>query len=90
MHGGGYDYGLWATVVISVVYYRLALREERVAEDQFGLAYRAYRDQVPAFIPTTKSWANRRRGDSSPSATPERNGDVQASVDEAPELLEKV
>ena len=47
--------------ILSVVYYRLAMREERDVEARFGEAYRTYRAQVPAFIPTAASWANRRR-----------------------------
>jgi protein-S-isoprenylcysteine O-methyltransferase Ste14 len=37
--------------VLLVVYYRLARREEREAEAQFGGAYRAYRARVPMFVP---------------------------------------
>lgn len=37
--------------ILMVVYYRLARREERVCEEQFGEAYRAYKAQVPAFVP---------------------------------------
>ena len=32
-------------------YYRLAMREERELEAQFGEAYRRYRERVPAFVP---------------------------------------
>jgi len=32
-------------------YYRLARREERELEAQFGEAYRRYRERVPAFVP---------------------------------------
>ena len=61
--------------ILSVVYYRLAMREERIVEAQFGDAYRAYREQVPAFIPTAESWANRhRRNDRSPVVVGEKNG----------------
>jgi methanethiol S-methyltransferase len=33
------------------MYWRLARREEREVEAQFGEAYRRYAEQVPAFIP---------------------------------------
>jgi protein-S-isoprenylcysteine O-methyltransferase Ste14 len=48
----------WPTIItvltwpiLMVVYYRLARREEREAEAQFGEAYRAYRGRVPMFVP---------------------------------------
>ncbi len=37
--------------VLPLIYYRLARREEREAEAQFGDAYRAYRARVPMFVP---------------------------------------
>jgi len=37
--------------VLLVVYWRLAKREEREVEAQFGEAYRRYAEQVPAFVP---------------------------------------
>lgn len=37
--------------VLIVAYYRLALREERDVEKQFGKEYAAYKKRVPAFIP---------------------------------------
>jgi protein-S-isoprenylcysteine O-methyltransferase Ste14 len=37
--------------VLLVMYWRLAKREEREVEAQFGEAYRRYAEQVPAFIP---------------------------------------
>jgi protein-S-isoprenylcysteine O-methyltransferase Ste14 len=51
----------WPTLITLVMwpilmyaYYRLAMREERAAETQFGEAYRQYRGKVPAFIPRLK------------------------------------
>ena len=48
----------WPTIVtvatwpaLLLIYYRLARREEREAEAQFGDAYRAYRARVPMFAP---------------------------------------
>jgi len=48
----------WPTIVtvatwpaLLLIYYRLARREEREAEAQFGDAYRAYRARVPMFVP---------------------------------------
>ncbi|MBI4390609.1 MAG: isoprenylcysteine carboxylmethyltransferase family protein [candidate division NC10 bacterium] len=48
----------WPTIVtvatwpaLLAVYYRLARREEREADIQFGAAYRAYRARVPMFVP---------------------------------------
>ena len=48
----------WPTIITAVtwpalvlIYYRLARREEREAEAQFGDAYRAYRARVPMFVP---------------------------------------
>jgi len=37
--------------VLFVTYVRLARREERELEAQFGEAYRAYKARVPAFFP---------------------------------------
>ena len=37
--------------VLTVAYYRLALREEREMTVQFGEVYQAYRRRVPAFVP---------------------------------------
>ncbi|MFN3347358.1 methyltransferase family protein [Pseudorhodoplanes sp.] len=37
--------------VLLVMYWRLAKREEREVEAQFGEAYRRYAEQVAAFIP---------------------------------------
>lgn len=37
--------------VLLVMYWRLAKREEREVEAQFGEAYRRYAEQVPAFVP---------------------------------------
>lgn len=37
--------------VLLVMYWRLAKREEREVEAQFGEAYRRYAEEVPAFIP---------------------------------------
>jgi len=47
---GTYDYGLWGLVS----YARLVRKEEQELEARFGEAYRAYRDRVPAFLPTPK------------------------------------
>ena len=44
-----------------VVYYRLARREEREAEAQFGRAYRAYRARVPMFVPRLLAKSGGRR-----------------------------
>ena len=48
----------WPTIITAVtwpalvlIYYRLARREEREAEAQFGDASRAYRARVPMFVP---------------------------------------
>ncbi len=48
----------WPTIItvatwplLILVYYRLARREEREAERQFGDAYREYRARVPMFVP---------------------------------------
>ncbi|MCB0261516.1 MAG: isoprenylcysteine carboxylmethyltransferase family protein [Calditrichia bacterium] len=37
--------------VLMYAYYRLAMREERAVETQFGETYQQYRESVPAFIP---------------------------------------
>jgi len=37
--------------ILMVVYYRLAMREEKDCEQRFGEEYRAYRQRVPAFFP---------------------------------------
>jgi protein-S-isoprenylcysteine O-methyltransferase Ste14 len=37
--------------VLLVMYWRLAMREEREVEAEFGERYRAYASDVPAFIP---------------------------------------
>ncbi len=37
--------------ILILAYYRLAMREERQAIEQFGAAYAEYRQRVPAFIP---------------------------------------
>ena len=39
----------WPLLIL--VYYRLARREEREVEAQFGDAYRRYKTEVPMFIP---------------------------------------
>ncbi len=48
----------WPTLITLIMwpimmyaYYRLAMREEKAVEAQFGDAYRQYREKVPAFIP---------------------------------------
>lgn len=48
----------WPTLITLVMwpilmyaYYRLAMREEKAVEAQFGEAYRQYKARVPAFIP---------------------------------------
>ncbi len=48
----------WPTIVTAatwpvllLVYWRLARREERAAEERFGDAYRAYQAHVPMFVP---------------------------------------
>lgn len=43
------------TPVLLVSYVRLAVREERELEARLGETYRAYREQVPAFIPRWRS-----------------------------------
>ena len=52
---------LWITVstlilypFLVIVYYRLAQREEKEMEDQFGEAYINYKHRVPMFIPRLK------------------------------------
>lgn len=42
--------------VIVWVYVRLAKREEAQVLEEFGDAYRAYREQVPMFFPRTSGW----------------------------------
>ena len=37
--------------VLTFAYYRLAMREERDVERQFGQAWRDYKQKVPAFVP---------------------------------------
>jgi len=37
--------------ILTVVYYRLALREERDMEERFGYAYRIYAEVTPRFFP---------------------------------------
>lgn len=48
----------WPTLITLVMwpilmyaYYRLAMREEKAVEEQFGEAYRQYKKRVPAFVP---------------------------------------
>ncbi|NIO79390.1 MAG: DUF1295 domain-containing protein [Candidatus Aminicenantes bacterium] len=41
--------------ILMVVYYRLAKREEKECEQQFGEEYQQYRQQVPAFFPVLRS-----------------------------------
>ena len=48
----------WPTIItvltwpaLLLIYYRLARREEREAQERFGDAYRAYRARVPMFVP---------------------------------------
>ena len=43
--------------VLTFAYYRLAMREERDVEHQFGQAWRDYKSRVPAFVP---HWGGRR------------------------------
>ncbi len=52
----------WPTIISLLMapalfwtYIRLARREEREVEAQFPEAYRAYKEQVPAFIPHWRS-----------------------------------
>ncbi|MCB0081415.1 MAG: isoprenylcysteine carboxylmethyltransferase family protein [Caldilineaceae bacterium] len=49
--------------ILVVAYVRLAQREEREVETQFGLAYAEYRRQTPAFLPKVRT--NNRRISSS-------------------------
>ena len=52
MHGadlGNYAYGMWP--VLTFAYYRLAMREEKGVEHEFGQAWRDYKQKVPAFVP---------------------------------------
>lgn len=44
--------------VVILVYVRLARREARKVEEQFGEEYRAYRLRVPEFIPHRGQWKN--------------------------------
>src|SRR3989338_6965208 len=51
----------WPTIItvatwplLILVYYRLARREEREAERQFGDGYREYRARVPMFVPRAR------------------------------------
>jgi protein-S-isoprenylcysteine O-methyltransferase Ste14 len=43
--------------LLSLAYYRLALREEKEMIQRFGNEYEAYRDRVPAFVPHIRSGA---------------------------------
>ena len=52
--------------VLLAVYYRLARREEREAEERFGEPYRAYRAQVPMFVPSWKQPPQLARGTDEP------------------------
>src|SRR3990172_9138066 len=52
----------WPTIVTVIMwpilvytYYRLARREERLAEESLGDDYRAYRDRTPMFLPWPKA-----------------------------------
>ena len=38
-----------------VMYYRLAMREERDVEEEYGPEYTDYKKNVPAFVPHLKS-----------------------------------
>jgi methanethiol S-methyltransferase len=40
---------MWPILIFA--YYRLAMREERNVEDQFGREYQEYKNRVPGFIP---------------------------------------
>jgi len=40
--------------LLTVAYYRLAMREEQEMMAQFGAAYEVYRQRVPAFLPRTR------------------------------------
>lgn len=40
--------------ILTFAYYRLAMREEREVAAQFGEAYAAYKQRVPAFVPKFK------------------------------------
>ncbi len=37
--------------ILTYAYYRLALREEKIVEEQFGEDYLRYKEKVPAFVP---------------------------------------
>jgi len=50
--------------VLLVVYWRLAAREDRELEAQFGDQHRAYRERVPAFVPASLTFW-RRQGQTS-------------------------
>lgn len=41
--------------ILMYAYYRLAMREERAVMKEFPLEYQAYRQRVPAFIPSRKT-----------------------------------
>ncbi len=43
--------------VLTVAYYRLAMREERELVARFGDAYQAYRRRVPPFVPWRRRWS---------------------------------
>ncbi|MDP2744204.1 MAG: isoprenylcysteine carboxylmethyltransferase family protein [Dehalococcoidia bacterium] len=45
--------------VLVAMYWRLAKREERNLEKQFGDGYRAYRERIPAFLPSPSSSSRR-------------------------------
>ena len=49
MHGeevGNYAYGMWPIFVLA--YYRLAMKEERDVQRQFGKVYLDYKARTPA------------------------------------------
>lgn len=54
--------------VLMYAYYRLAMREEREVEAEFGEAYAAYRTRVPAFLPKRHTWST-----ASPDSHPKKD-----------------
>lgn len=53
--------------VLTVVYYRLAKREETQCLEEFGDSYREYKEHVPAFVPRLKTFIQTRTRQDKPT-----------------------